>query len=413
MKDLGSLKYFLGIEVLKFKDGILLNQRKSAMQLISEAGLSGPKVVSTPLEFNHKLTSVEFDQHLGTTNDPDLEDITAYQRLIGKLLYLTITRPDICFSLQVLSQFMQHPKVSHREAASRIVRYIKNSPGFGVLLKRGTGPTTLTGYCDFDWASCSNTRRSVTGYIVKLGDSLISWKSKKQQTISRNSAKAEYRSLATLVAELVWLAGLLKELHVPITYPISVFTDSKSAIQTAENPIFHERTKHVEIDCHFIREKVKSNFISPKYLCTALQPAVILTKGLGAQQHHLLLTKLVFQYSPQFHNVMQVKHAEYQSCNASAPIATHTTGKDSITIATHGHHFFLCGVPGHCQAGQKVDINVLRASSSPSPSPSPSSSSSTVPALAVPSPSPSHASYWLPSKIGVFLAVSLVLVSFA
>ncbi|PHT38694.1 Mavicyanin [Capsicum baccatum] len=122
---------------------------------------------------------------------------------------------------------------------------------------------------------------------------------------------------------------------------------------------------------------------------------------------------IVFQYSPQFHNVMQVKHAEYQSCNASAPIATHTTGKDSITIATHGHHFFLCGVPGHCQAGQKVDINVLRASSSPSPSPSPSSSSSTVPAVAVPSPSPSHASYWLPSKIGVFLAVSLVLVSFA
>lgn len=115
----------------------------------------------------------------------------------------------------------------------------------------------------------------------------------------------------------------------------------------------------------------------------------------------------VFQYSPQFHNVMQVTHAEYQSCNASAPIATHTTGKDSITISTHGHHFFLCGVPGHCQAGQKVDINVLRVSSSASPAQSPSPSSP-IPAAAVPAPSPSHASYWLPSKIGVVLAVSLV-----
>ncbi|KAG5587796.1 hypothetical protein H5410_048230 [Solanum commersonii] len=122
---------------------------------------------------------------------------------------------------------------------------------------------------------------------------------------------------------------------------------------------------------------------------------------------------VVFQYSPQFHNVMQVTHAEYQSCNASAPIATHTTGKDSITITAHGHHFFLCGVPGHCQAGQKVDINVLRVSSSVSPSQSPSSLSH-IPAVAVPAPSPSHAFYWLPSKIGVVFAVALVLlVSFA
>ncbi|TMW98855.1 hypothetical protein EJD97_003388 [Solanum chilense] len=122
---------------------------------------------------------------------------------------------------------------------------------------------------------------------------------------------------------------------------------------------------------------------------------------------------IVFQYSPQFHNVMQVTHAEYQSCNASAPIATHTTGKDSITITAHGHHFFLCGVPGHCQAGQKVDINVLRVSSSVSPSQSPSSLSH-IPAVAVPAPSPSHASYWLPSKTGLVLALALVLlVSFA
>jgi len=124
---------------------------------------------------------------------------------------------------------MKHPKRSHWEAALRIVRYIKSSPGLGVFLKRGS-ITKLQGFCDSDWASCPNTRRSVTGYVVKLGDSLISWKSKKQQT-SRSSAEAEYRSMVVVVAELVWLAGLLKELHVSIDVPIKVFSASKAAIQ--------------------------------------------------------------------------------------------------------------------------------------------------------------------------------------
>jgi len=250
----------------KSKERLLLNQRKYALQLISETGLSGAKTVSTNLEFNHKLTSVEFDQHIGGSDDSEVEDVTAYQRLIGKLLYLTITRPDICFSVQVLSQFIQHPKVSHWEAALRVVRYVKRSPGLGIMLKRGTGVTKLTGYCDSDWASCPNTRRSVTGYMVKLGDSLISWKSKKQQTVSRSSAEAEYRSLAALVAELIWLAGLLDELQFPVDIPISVFTDSKSAIQIAENPVFHEHTKYIDIYCHFIQKKVKSGFIDLKHL---------------------------------------------------------------------------------------------------------------------------------------------------
>uniref|UniRef100_A0A3Q7IW65 CCHC-type domain-containing protein n=1 Tax=Solanum lycopersicum TaxID=4081 RepID=A0A3Q7IW65_SOLLC len=182
---------------------------------LQETGLSGAKTVSTPLEFNEKLTSVVFDQYTGGSDDAELEDVTSYQRLIGKLLCLTITRPDICFSVQVLSQFLQNPKVSHWETTLRVVRYIKKSPGLGVMLRRGTGVTKLTGYCDLDWASCPNTRRSITGYMVKLGDSIISWKSKKQKTVSRSSAEAEYRSLAALVAELIWLAGLLNELHFP------------------------------------------------------------------------------------------------------------------------------------------------------------------------------------------------------
>lgn len=124
MTDLGKLRYFLGIEVMQSKDDLLLNQKKYALQLITDTGLSGAKPISTPIEFNQKFTSLDFDQHMGNTSDPELDDVTAYHKLIGKLLYLTITRPGICFGVQVLSQFMQHPKVSNWDAALRIVKYI-------------------------------------------------------------------------------------------------------------------------------------------------------------------------------------------------------------------------------------------------------------------------------------------------
>nr|XP_016453028.1 PREDICTED: uncharacterized mitochondrial protein AtMg00810-like [Nicotiana tabacum] len=172
------------------------------MELISEAGLSGCRPVATPMELNHKLTIVDYDNHVGNTEDKELEDAGKYKKLIGKLLYLTITRPDISFDVQVLSQFMQNPKQSYLDAALRVVGYIKGSPGLGILLKKGEA-NNLTVFCDSDWAAFPNTRRSTTGYIIKLGDSLLSWKSKKQQTISKNSAEIEYRSMTAAVAKVV------------------------------------------------------------------------------------------------------------------------------------------------------------------------------------------------------------------
>nr|XP_016437648.1 PREDICTED: uncharacterized mitochondrial protein AtMg00810-like [Nicotiana tabacum] len=129
VKDLGELRYFLGIEVLRSKKGILLTQRKYALQLISEAGLAAAKPISTPIELNQKLTTIDYDKHVGVKGEGELADIGSYQRLIGKLLYLTITRPDLSFAVQVLSQFMQHPKQSHWNAALRVVRYVKSAPG--------------------------------------------------------------------------------------------------------------------------------------------------------------------------------------------------------------------------------------------------------------------------------------------
>lgn len=291
MKDLGELKYFLGIEVLRSSKGVLLNQRKYALQLVLDLGLGGAKPASTPIDLNQKFTSAEYDKHVGITGDAVLEDITEYQRLIGRLIYLAVTRPDIVFAVQTLSQFMQAPKRSHWEAAMRVVRYIKQSPGMGILLSSKEADS-LTVFCDADWASCPNTKRSVTGYVVKFGDSLISWKSKKQQTVSRSSAEAEYRSLAAATSEVVWLLGLFKELGVDIKGPAQVYCDNKAALQIAANPIFHERTKHIEIDCHFVRDKIKEGKIHTEYVRTKDQQADLLTKGLVSAQHNFLLTKL-------------------------------------------------------------------------------------------------------------------------
>ncbi|XP_019256176.1 PREDICTED: uncharacterized protein LOC109234580 [Nicotiana attenuata] len=208
MKDLGELKYFLGIEFARSKHGIFTHQRKYAIELIFEAGLLAAKPAVTPIDTNMKLTSNLYDEHVGKgvkSEDP-LTNQQAYQRLIGKLLYLNVTRPDISFGVQTLSQFLQQPKKSHMDAALRVVRYIKNQPGQGILLSSKSS-NTITAYCDADWASCPLTRRSVTGFLIKIGDSLVSWKSKKQTTLSKSSAEAEYRSLATSIAELIWLLG--------------------------------------------------------------------------------------------------------------------------------------------------------------------------------------------------------------
>ncbi|KAM3363277.1 putative mitochondrial protein like [Capsicum galapagoense] len=239
---------------MRSNKGIILNQRKYTLELISGIGMSGAKLASTPLEQNVKLTTVDYDQVVGKNDDPELSDITSYQKLIGKLIYLTITRPNICFAVQVLSQFMQHPKVSHWDAALRVVRYLKQAPGLGILLTRHADLSLMT-FCDSDWAACPNTRRSVSGYVVQLGGSLISWKSKKQHTVSRNSTEAEYKSMATAVSEMVWLVGLLEDLGILLNKLITLCCDNKAAMQITANPIYHERTKHIEIDCHFVREK--------------------------------------------------------------------------------------------------------------------------------------------------------------
>ncbi|XP_021734043.1 uncharacterized protein LOC110700750 [Chenopodium quinoa] len=265
MKDLGPLKYFLGIEVARSKSGLFLCQRKYTLDIVSEAGLLGAKPSGFQIEQNHKLSLASGEL---------LEDPESYRRLVGRLIYLPVTRPDLAYSVHILSQSMHKPRIEHWEAALRVVRYLKGTPGQGILLS-GDSDLTLQGWCDSDWAACPLTRCSLTGWLVFLGKSPISWKTKKQPTISFSSFKAEYRCMASTTHELKWLKAFLLSLGVQLPKAIKLFCDNQSALHISRNPVFHEQ-----------------GLIAPSYVSTKEQLADIFTKALGKSQFDHLLSKL-------------------------------------------------------------------------------------------------------------------------
>lgn len=186
---------------------------------------------------------------------------------------------------------MTNPKPKHLQATYKLLRYLKGTCGQGLLLSSRLD-LKLYAYGDADWGSCQLTRRSLTGFCVTFGPSLISWKSKKQPTIARSSAEAEYRAMADTTCEIVWLRVLLADFGVPQLTPTMLFCDNLSALYIASNPVFHERTKHIEIDCHLVREKLLKGVIATGHVSTHMQPADLLTKSLCSNQLQFLLSKL-------------------------------------------------------------------------------------------------------------------------
>jgi hypothetical protein len=169
------------------------------------------------------------------------------------------------------------------DAVYRILRYLKGSPGKGLWFKKN-GHLEVEGYCDADWASCPDDRRSTSGYCVFVGGNLVSWRSKKQPVVSRSTAEAEYRAMSVSLSELLWLRNLLSELMLPVDTPMKLWCDNKSAISIANNPVQHDRTKHVELDRFFIKEKLDEGVLELEFVTSSGQVADCLTKGLGVKE---------------------------------------------------------------------------------------------------------------------------------
>ncbi|GJZ23859.1 putative RNA-directed DNA polymerase [Tanacetum coccineum] len=234
-------------------------------------------------------SATPLEQNLSITNEPTdidkvLDNITEYQKLIGKLIYLTHTRPDISYSVHCLSQFMHKPLRSHLRISLRVLRYLKGNPGKGVHIVRQP-KASLEAFVDADWAKCLITRKSVTGFCINLNGSLIYWKSKKQHTLSKSSVEAEYRAMALVTSEVIWILKILKDLEWDQVLLVNLFCDSQAAIKIVANPGFCKRTKHLEIDLHFIRDKILAGVIKTQKISIAVQPADIFTKGLDKLQH--------------------------------------------------------------------------------------------------------------------------------
>ncbi|XP_057432842.1 uncharacterized mitochondrial protein AtMg00810-like [Lotus japonicus] len=287
IKYLGKLGYFLGLEITYTADGLFLGQAKYAHDLLSRAMM---------LEASHVSTPLAAGSHLVSSGDA-YSDPTHYRSLVGALQYLTITRPDLSYAVNTVSQFLQAPTVDHFQAVKRILRYVCGTQHFGLTFRRTSSPAII-GYSDADWARCTDTRRSTYGYAIFLGDNLLSWSAKKQPTVARSSCESEYRAMANTASELVWLLNLLHELRVRLSTTPLLLSDNQSALFMAQNPVAHKHAKHIDLDCHFVRELVASGRLDVRHVPTSLQLADIFTKALPRPLFELFRSKLRVGLNP-------------------------------------------------------------------------------------------------------------------
>jgi transposase InsO family protein len=276
IKDLGDASFCLGVEFGRVDGRVTLHQRGYIKDMLARFGMSECKPVATPVEPGTKLIKKQRQSN---------EELRfPYRELLGSLTYLsTTTRPDISFAVSHLGQFNNCYGEDHWTAAKRVLRYLKGTVDLGLVYEPDSDP--LTGFVDADWGSCTEDRRSFTGYIFLLNGGPVSWDSRKQRTVALSTTEAEYMALSEGVKEAIYLQRLLQELGADEMIGSVVFCDNKGSLRLAENPTFHARSKHIDIRHHFVRDVLRTKKVTLEHVPTDHQVADFLTKGLPKMKH--------------------------------------------------------------------------------------------------------------------------------
>ncbi|WZZ19965.1 hypothetical protein YC2023_121352 [Brassica napus] len=282
LKDLGQLSYFLGIEAHYSSQGLLLTQHRYIADLLHRNKMEDCNTVPTPMCPYKPLT---------LSSGTPLKDPTQYRATVGSLQYLSLTRPDISFAVNKMSQFMHKPSDEHWNGVKRILRYLAGTMTTGIFLHKHNTPS-LHAYTDADWAGNKDDYTSTGAYIVYYGKHPIAWSSKKQTTVARSSTEAEYRSIASTASEVSWVISLITELGLKQLTTPAIYCDNIGATYLAANPVFHSRMKHLALDYHFVRNLVQAGRIRVSHVTSADQLADALTKPLPRGKHQSLCNKI-------------------------------------------------------------------------------------------------------------------------
>ncbi|KAJ8747665.1 hypothetical protein K2173_012529 [Erythroxylum novogranatense] len=275
MTDLGKMKYFLSLEVCQRSDGMFISQKKFASEILQKFGMEMSKAVCSPIVPGTKPTS---EGH-------DYVDKTHYKQIIGSLMYLIVTRPDIMHVVSLISRYMENPTEEHLQAAKRVLRYIRGTTDFGVFYSKGGGDE-LIAYTDSDYAGDLNDRKSTSGYVFLFGSGAVAWSSKKQPVVSLSTIEAEFSAAASCACQAVWLKRVLQS-HGPSQLDAStIYCDNSYSIKLSKNPVLHGRSKHINVRFHFLRELANNGTIKMVYCATKDQLADIMTKPL---RHEIFL----------------------------------------------------------------------------------------------------------------------------
>lgn len=284
IKAFGDVKSYIGLDIEQTDSYIKLTQSEYIDRLLERFGMLGCKPAKTPAK-----TTQPQDNEMGRPAPPG----TPYRQLVGALLYLFATRPDICVSVVKLSTRLENPTEEDWKAAKRVLRYLAGTKDKGIVYPRNVSELKLWARSDSDWAGCKRTRRSTSGYAIFLGSGAVAYKSKMQSIVALSSCEAEYIALVECIREIIWLVQHLQALGAVISRPVVVGIDNQAAIALAKNPVLHEKTKHIDTRHHFIRQAVSSGLIRLVYVNTKDNVADILTKNTGYATFSTLSRQIV------------------------------------------------------------------------------------------------------------------------